>query len=160
MSRRTETIVDKLIEPAVKEIAARPGYFTKREVVAAVLQRRDLGQVLREIRSKFVGYGIDELVVRYIEGEVGKVLQQRDAYGIRLYECYAAEPGVYRWRAFKRMTLSELDEVIESTRTQVQKLNAKLAQYEIFREALAKRPGGTRIESVYEAVVRRLSAAA
>lgn len=150
----SETLVDRLIVRSVREVAERPGYFTKKEVVRDVLARQDLGVVLREIRLGHPGYGLDQCVVGYVGSRVGEELQRRDAYGIRMYECYRDSEGNFRWRRLKTMTRKDLDRVLASIDMQVDHLLSKRRTYQAFREALA---GTARtVGDVYEAVVTRL----
>lgn len=145
------TLVDRLVVRGVKEVAQRPGYFTKKEVVREVLSRQDLGVVLKEIRQEHPGYGLDQCVVGFVSARVSEELQQRDAYGLRLYECYRDAEGQFRWRRLRSMTRKDLDRVLSSIDTQVEQLSNKRKLYQALRDALAA--SAETVDAVYERVV-------
>lgn len=148
------TLIDRLVIRCVRDVAQRPSYFTKQEVVREVLGRHDLGTVLREIRQGHPGYGLDQCIVGYVGARVSEELQQRDTYGIRLYECYRDGQGTFRWRQLKTMTRKDLDRVLTSIDTHIDHLQGKRQTYRAFREALV----GTAktVGDIYEQVVTRL----
>jgi hypothetical protein len=149
---KEHTPIDKLIEPAVKRVAEREtGYFQKNEIVTEVLKNKNLSGMLADIKKRFGGWKFDTVILRYIDGRVGQVLQQRDGNRIRVYECYAAGGRERRWLPLRAMTADTLLAVMRETRTQARQLEIKGEGYEFFYNELK----GTKltIEDVYDKVV-------
>ena len=153
--------IDDLIEPALASVVRRTprgSYFRKTEVVAEVIRHKELGGVLKALRDGWSGWGIDEVVRRYIDGKVGSVLQQRDSFGIRVYECFAAGEPERRWQPFKAMTANSLRLVMQQTRTQARQLTVKGEGYELFLRELEKLPATATVADVYDRVAPLLLA--
>ena len=156
--RRQETPVDRSIVPALKAIARKSPYFTKREVLFEVLRRRGLSEAVKELRQSFPGYGFDELIMRYIDGEVGRALQAKDVRGIRLYECYTTTAnGERRWRLLRAMTREDLARVVQDLRDLRSQIDAKLKVYDLFLSELGRLSPSATVDDVYNVVTRRLT---
>jgi hypothetical protein len=151
---RQKTQIDNLIQPALQEVLKRSkgSYFRKSEVVAEVASYPRLQSVLQELRRRFGGWNIDEIVLRYAESKVGDTLQQKDAHGIRVYECYAAGSPERRWMPFQAMTATTLLAVMQETRTQARQLTLKGAGYELFYDELVKLDATATVADVYDRV--------
>ena len=148
------TKIDSLIEPVVERVAKRnaSSYFHKSSVVNEVMNNKHLGQVLADLRTRYGAWKIDQLISRYIKLRVGQVLQQRDANGIRVYECYAtyglAQDRERRWQTLRAMNLASLRQLTTQTRTRARELELKAEGYEFFVEELEKLPAtSTRMQN-------------
>src|SRR5262245_56419226 len=112
----SESRLQRAVEPAVKAVArrCRDSYFTKSEVVREVLRRADLANAVIEIRRSYLGAGLDQAILSYVDSAAGRALRARDENGIRLYECYPVGQSEYRWRRLRDMRLGDLDRVIDA----------------------------------------------
>ncbi len=154
---REQTPIDKLIDPAVVKVAKdTKSYFRKSEVVAEVTSNARVATVLKEVRSKYGGWKLDQLLLRYISDQVGRVLQQHDANGIRVYECYAAQEKERRWMPLRAMTADHLRAVMQETRTQARSLELKGTGYQYFMEELEKLNKNATVDEVYERAVPKI----
>jgi hypothetical protein len=151
---RQKTQIDNLIQPALQDVLKRSkgSYFRKSEVVAEVARHPKLQSILHELQRRFGGWNIDEIVLRYAEGKVGEMLQQKDAHGIRVYECYAAGGPERRWMPFRSMTADTLRAVMQETRTQARQLTLKGNGYELFYDELVKLDATATVADVYDRV--------
>jgi Arc/MetJ-type ribon-helix-helix transcriptional regulator len=96
------------------------------------------------------------LVRSQIEGMVGAVMQERDAYGIRRYEQYAAGERERRWQPLQAMTIDVLRSVARETRTQARVLEIKGEGYNLFIQALEKLGPTATVKDVYEEVAPKI----
>jgi hypothetical protein len=151
------TPVDRLVQPAVERVAARGGgYFKKSEVVQAITKERRVSSLLTDLRTRHGAWKIDQLILRYIDGRVGHILQMRDANGIRVYECYAAGEKERRWMPLRAMTANTLRAVMQETRTQARYLTIKGEGYQYFLTELEKLGEEATVEDVYDKVIGRI----
>lgn len=162
MVQRERTGIDKLIEPSIAAVnaeinAANRAHFYPSEVIAAVLDHRNLRRVLADIRQRYGEvWKFDEIIRRYIQASVGRTLQERDSNGIRKYECYGAGERERRWMPLRVMTADTLRAVMRETRTQERHLHVKGEGYEIILEELEKLGPAATVEQVYDQVVPRI----
>lgn len=158
---REKTKIDKLIEPAIQKVAKRTAdtYFWKSSVVNEVLKNRQLAGIVTDLRTRYGAWKLDQLMMRYIDSHVGHVLQQRDANGIRVYECYAVGKPERRWQPLRAMTANGLRSVMQQTRVQARQLTLKGEGYHIFLEELEKlgQPDA-RVDEIYEKAAPRIRA--
>lgn len=158
------TKIDNLIETTVGKVARRnaSSYFHKSAVVNEVMNHKDLGRVLADSRRRYGGWEIDHLIMRYIDNRAGRILQQRDANGVRVYECYPtyglAPDRERRWQILRAMNLTSLRQVMGETRVQARLLEIKGQGYEFFVEELEKLPATATIDEVYENAVPKIRA--
>ena len=150
---RARTKVDKLVDPALKKVARKSGFFRKSEVVAEVLGNAKLASMLRDARNNYGDWGVDEIIRRHIENRTGELLQKRDAHGIRVYECYAAGEQERRWMPFRAMNADTLRAVARQARTQARQLTLKGEGYEHFIRELEKHGKDAKVEDVYDEVL-------
>jgi len=147
------TPLDRLIDPAVERVGKSRSYFKKSEVIAEVRKNRALNRMLTEMRNKYRAWKFDQIIVRYMEGAIGSVLQRRDANGIRIYECYSVGSRERRWQPLRAMTLTTLRAVMAEARTQARQLELKGEGYEYFEKELEKLGPNARVEQVYDQAV-------
>ena len=150
---KPQTMIDRLIEPAVRKSAQRPGYFRKSQVVNEVLNSSKLGKMLADIERRYPGWDLHEIIGRYITGRVGSVLQQRDSNGIRVYECYSTGESERRWMPIRAMTVDHLRAVMTETRKQARHLEIKASGYELMIKELEKLSDTATVDQVYDKVV-------
>lgn len=159
---RERTAIDKLADSAVDVVVGkseqRGTYFFKEEIVTELMTRRNLLNVLTEIRNRYRGWNLYEMLIRQIETTIGHALQKRDVNGIRIYECYST-PGDSRrrWMRTRSLTTDTLRAVMEQTRTKEREMHVKGERYEIalyHMENLEKQTGKkVRFGEVYDEVV-------
>lgn len=152
---RERIYIDNLIEPAVTAVMRRTprgSYFRKSEVLAQVIRHQEFGDVLKSLRDGWKGWGIDTVVLRYIDARIGAVLQQRDSFGIRRFECWAVNEPERRWMPFTALTANTLRVVMQQTRTQARKLTLKGEGYELFLAELERLGPNATVADVYDRV--------
>ena len=153
------TPLDRLVEPAVRRVAARGGgYFKKKKVVNALTREKRVTALLADLRTRHGAWKIDQLILRYIDGKVGGELQRRDSNGIRIYECYAAGERERRWMPLLAMTANTLRALMQETRTQARQLQLKGEGYEYFMKELEKLDETATVGDVYDQVIDRIRA--
>ncbi len=125
--------------------------FLPREVIAEILNHRNLRRVLADIRNRYGEvWKFDEIIRRHIQADVGRVLQERDSNGIRKYECYGAGERERRWMPLRVMTADSLRAVMRETRTQERHLHVKGEGYQFFLDELEKLGPGATVDQVYD----------
>jgi len=148
--------LDKLIRAALKEVEAKRPFWHKSDVTRVVYQNDALRNKLKTLDGMGNGYNFGGLVRSQILNMVGAVMQERDAYGIRRYECYGAGENERRWQPLQAMTKAQLLAVTRETRTQARTLQIKGAGYELFIEALEKLPDTATVKDVYATVAPKI----
>ena len=126
---REVTGIDKLIDPAIKKVARGTSYFRKSAVKNEVLATSSLKTALRSLDNNHPEWQFGEVIHRYVEAAVGHALQQKDANGIRVYECYAAHESERRWMKLRSMTAAQLRLVIAETHTRERQMVVKRKGY-------------------------------
>jgi len=147
------------VKPALRTVARRETYFTKREIVREVLRRADIAEAVIEIRRAYRGRGLDEAVLSFIDVEVGKALRQRDPRGLRLFECYT-DGREKRWRRFTEMRLADVERVTAELEQLRDRLDAKVRAYTIVMELLRERGPDASVAEVYDRAWARIVTAA
>lgn len=149
--------LDKLIRAALKEIEGKRPYWHKGEIAHVVYANPALKKKMAQLDAMGNGYNFGGLVRSQIEAMIGAVMQERDAYGIRRYECYSAGERERRWQPLQAMTRDVLLSVTRETRTQERVLHIKGTGYEMFIDALDKlgRADAT-VKDVYHEVAPRI----
>jgi hypothetical protein len=148
--------LDRLIREALKEIESKRPYWHKGEIANAVYSNAALKKKLAALDAMGNGYNFGGLVRSQIENMVGAVMQERDSYGIRRYECYAAGERERRWQPLQAMTRDVLLAVTRETRTQERVLHIKGAGYNMFLEALDKLGADATVADVYHDVAPKI----
>jgi hypothetical protein len=148
--------LDKLIRGGLKQVEAQRAHWHKSDITKLVYQNEGLKKRLHQLDGMGNGYNFGGLVRTQIEGMVGAVMQERDAYGIRRYECYAAGERERRWQPLRGMTKDILLAVTRETRTQERVLQIKGAGYEMFIQALEQLGPEATVEDVYNEVAPKI----
>lgn len=158
MRRQQRTKIDNLIEPALLKVAKRASpYFGKSAIINEVTNNKALAAILADLRDRYGAWKIDQLILRYIDSHVGHALQQRDANGIRVYECYGAGESERRWQPLRALTADKLRLVMRQTRREAAQLERKGEGYHIILEELERlrRPDAT-VDDVYERALPKI----
>ena len=123
------------------------------------MDNKHLAKVLTDLRTKHGAWKLDQLIKRYVDTRVGQALQQRDANGIRVYECYAVGKPERRWLPLRAMTAVTLRNVMQQTRVQARQLSVKGEGYHILLDELEKlgQPNAT-VDEVYDKVIKKIIA--
>jgi hypothetical protein len=146
--------VDECVQRAVKRVARRnDSYFTVNEIVTETVKQRRISEAIVGLRHQYRGLGLDEAVMRYIEGRVARELRDKDAHGIRRYECYATGNGERRWRRFSAMNAADVSQVLRDLRALDAELRRKIALYEQILAAMERQGPNARVVDVYDEVV-------
>ena len=151
MSRRS-TRLDNLIGPCLDAVVQRAAgsYFHKDDVVAEVMSRSNVANMITDLERRYRGWGFGDFIQRSVEQEVTKHLQKRDRYKVRLYECYQAGAR-WRWLRLSTMNAAQLRSVIAATNTQIRSLENKVTVYQGFLEQLEGLPDPTAtVADVYD----------
>lgn len=148
--------IDEAVGPAIKAVARRGPYFTKREVVIEVLRRRGLRELVVELRRAYVGQELDLVVLRYVEIVVTRGLQIRDEHRVRVYECYSVGNGERRWQPLRSMNGEDLKRVVVDLRALREQVDAKLHVYEALLAELERKPKVASVDEIYIDTLRRL----
>lgn len=156
MAKKMSPHLDKLIREALKEIESKRGYWHKGDITRLVYANDALKKKLSALDGMGNGYNFGGLVRSQIEAMVGGVMQERDSYGIRRYECYAAGERERRWQPLQAMTKDVLLAVARETRTQERVLHIKGAGYNLFIEALEKLGPSATVKDVYHEVAPKI----
>jgi len=144
------------VKPAIRAVARRGGYFLKVEVVHEVLRRAELTDAVVQIRRTYVGRGLDDAIIGYLEVEVARQLRARDDHGLRMFECYADANGQRRWRRLIEMRAADIRRVTRDLRTLRDQLADKVAAYDLLLEELERAGEGARVADVYDRAWQRI----
>lgn len=130
--------LDRLIRESLREIEAQRPYWHKSDIAKRVYANEALNKKLAALDAMGNGYNFGGLVRSQVETMISAVMQERDAYGIRRYENYAAGERERRWQPLQAMTLPMLRAVTAEARTQARVLEIKGQGYDKFIDALEK----------------------
>lgn len=149
---RLRTLIDKIIDPAVEKVAARK-HFTKSVVMREVLEHNGLRNTMAEIRARYGEWKFDQVILKYTHDQIGRRLQVRDAFNLRVYGCYSVGTRERRWQRFATMNVTQLELMQKSLRTQAERLLFKAEGIQFFIDALREIGRYAKVEEVYEKVI-------
>lgn len=150
--------LDKLIRQALGDIERQRPYWHKSDISRRVYANDALKKKLKQLDGMGNGYNFGGLVRSQIENMVGAVMQEKDAYGIRRYECYAAGEKERRWQPLQAMTLATLRVVAREAHTQARSFHVKGSGYELLIDALEQLGQGedAQVSAVYHDVAPKI----
>jgi hypothetical protein len=151
--------LDRLIRESLKKVEGERSYWHKGDITKCVYANEALKKKLTALDGMGNGYNFGGLVRSQVEAMIGSVMQERDAYGIRRYECYGAGERERRWQPLQAMTRDILLAVTRETRTQARVLTIKGSGYEMFIEELKKLGDDATVADVYETVAPKIAEA-
>jgi len=153
---KTSPHLDRLIRSALRDVESSQGYWHKSDIARRVYTNDALKKKLSQLDGMGNGYNFGGLVRHQIDAMIGGVMQDRDAYRIRRYECYSAGERERRWQPLQAMTTDVLRAVTRETRTQERVLKIKGSGYEMFLEALEELGPEATVSDVYDDVAPRI----
>lgn len=156
MTRRAPTRLEEMVERETRRIADRPQYFTKEEIVRAVLRLPTIVNVLREVGRIAPGWSLNSEIERRISAIVGGALQSRDENGIRIYECYPTGQGPRRWLRLRSMKRDDLIRVMQQTTKLRRTIEYKGEDYDVFDRLLVGLSAAATVEDVYSDAVEEI----
>lgn len=144
----------RFVDPSLKHVARSSAYFTRKDVIREVMRRAGVIDAVIDVRRRYRGLDLDQLIVAQIGELVSDALRQRDAHGIRVFECYSVPGGERRWRRLRDMNRADLARVVEECRVLRDQIDAKLRVYERLLNALED---GATVDAVYDTVVKKIN---
>ncbi len=153
--------IDKVIEACVHRVALKRAAgrsFRKSEVVVEVGKHRDIRRILADVRARYTEWKVEYIILRYITHRIDRVLQARDANGIRVFECYASGQRERNWLPLRAMDKNALRASMTEARTLSRQLEIKAGGYAFFLDELEKLPDTARVDEVYDKVLPKILA--
>jgi hypothetical protein len=151
--------LDLVIKSALQDLVTTRSSWHKSEVIAKVINSRNLGPIMRSLHRRHGTLELDILVLQGVTMRVDTILHARDRFGLRKFECYLAEGDPQRlWFPLRYATQERLLVLMQSSRRQARSLRIKIEAYQLFYDALELKPAGTTLDDIYDDVAPSVQA--